>query len=261
MKKDFEGVQIDAMIGAYQHKNDFGGQGAVGLRNVIAGRAATNPSAFALPDSNVTDGESREFNILMGVSTEDGRGNITAYAGVRDNKKVLQRDRDYSACSLDSNPTESFECGGSATSFPGYFYFPSSIPNPDFDPVNDPPRRAVIRAFTIDPTEGFRPFSADTDLYNFGPTNHYQRPDRRYTLGAFGHYELSEAADVYTQLMFTDYESVAQIAPGGNFFDSNTINCDNPLLSANQVDLLGCSPQMIADGDATTLYIARRNAT
>ena len=119
---------------------------------MIAGRAATNPTAFDLPDSNVTDGESREFNILMGVSTEDGRGNITAYAGVRDNKKVLQRDRDYSACSLDSNPTESFECGGSATSFPGYFYFPSSIPNPDFDPVNDPPRRAVIRAFTIDPT-------------------------------------------------------------------------------------------------------------
>ena len=26
----------------------------------------------------------------MGVNTEDGRGNITAYAGVRDNDEVLQ---------------------------------------------------------------------------------------------------------------------------------------------------------------------------
>ena len=32
-----------------------------------------------------------------------------------------------------------------------------------------------------------------------------------------GHYELAEFADVYTQLMFTDVRSVAQIAPGGIF--------------------------------------------
>src|SRR5512138_3796458 len=122
MKKDFEGVQIDAMYGLYQHNNDYGGPGATKLRDVIAGRSTTNPAQFQLPDDNVTDGEAREFNITMGVSTEDGRGNITAYAGVRDNKKVLQRDRDYSACSLSANPTASFACGGSDTSFPGYFY-------------------------------------------------------------------------------------------------------------------------------------------
>ena len=123
MKKDFEGVQFDAMYGLYQHSNDFGGPGAVKLRDTISANNAVNPSQFNLPDDDVTDGEGREFNVMMGVSTEDGRGNITAYAGVRDNKKVLQRDRDYSACSLNPNPTESFSCGGSATSFPGYFYF------------------------------------------------------------------------------------------------------------------------------------------
>ena len=64
----------------------------------------------------------------------------------------------------------------------------------------------------------FRPFDGDTDQYNFGPINHYQRPDTRYSLGAMGHYELAEYADVYTQLMFSDYESIAQIAPGGEFF-------------------------------------------
>jgi outer membrane receptor protein involved in Fe transport len=259
MKKDFEGVQIDAQYGLYQHNNDFGGPGAVKLRNTIANNHNANPSQFNLPDDNVTDGEAREFNILMGVSTEDGRGNITAYAGVRDNKQILQRDRDYSACSLNANPTASFSCGGSATSFPGYFYFPSAIPNPAADPTK--PRTAVIRAFTIDQGTGntFRPFNAATDLYNFGPTNHYQRPDTRYTLGAFGHYEIAEIADVYTQLMYTDYESVAQIAPGGNFFDSTVINCDNPLLSQGQRDTLLCSAQDVADGVETPLYIARRN--
>ncbi len=57
----------------------------------------------------------------MGVSTEDGRGNITAYASYQDNKQILQRDRDFSACSLDANPTASFACGGSGTAFPARF--------------------------------------------------------------------------------------------------------------------------------------------
>src|ERR1044072_7153461 len=40
MKKDFEGVQIDAQYGLYQHNNDFSGPGAVQLRDVITGRAS-----------------------------------------------------------------------------------------------------------------------------------------------------------------------------------------------------------------------------
>src|SRR5688572_28773151 len=115
MKKDFEGVQIDGQYSIYQHNNDFGGPGAVKLRDVIACRAATNPSQFALPDDNVTDGNGIQGTITVGVSTEDGRGNITAYASYQDTKQILQRDRDYSACSLGANPTVSFACGGSGT--------------------------------------------------------------------------------------------------------------------------------------------------
>ena len=57
-----------------------------------------------------------------------------------------------------------------------------------------------------------------------------------------GHYEFGEHADVYTQLMFNDYESVAQIAPSGNFFDTGTINCDNPFLPVNSLATIGCGP-------------------
>ena len=244
MKKDFEGVQFDAQYGFYQHENNFGGDGAVKLTDVIAGRAKTNPSQFRKPGNFVTDGGGTEFNVIMGVNTEDGRGNITAYAGVRDNDEVLQRDRDYSGCSLSATRDSdlSHRCGGSATSYPGYFYTAGS-------------------AFTVDSTTGntFRPFSAGTDLYNFGPSNHYQRPDRRYSLGAMGHYELTEHADVYTQLMFTDYSSIAQIAPGGNFFNSNSVNCANPFLSAQQVGVLGCTAADVAANNSATLYVARRN--
>jgi iron complex outermembrane receptor protein len=242
MKKDFEGVQIDGQYSLYQHNNDFGGPGAVPLRDVIQGKAATNPAQFALPDDDVTDGNSVQGTLTIGVSTEDGRGNITAYAAYQDNKEVLQRDRDFSACSLGPNPTVSFSCGGSNTSYPGQFT--------DF--LDDG------YSFTVDGNT-FRDFDASTDQYNFGPLNHYLRPDTRYSLGAMGHYELAEFADVYTQLMFTDVRSVAQIAPSGVFFETSTINCDNPLMSAQQSAAIGCTPAMIAAGESTALYIGRRN--
>jgi len=254
MKKDFEGIQFDGQYSLYQHNNDFGGPGAVKLRDVIAGRAATNPAQFALPDDNVTDGNGVQGTLIMGVSTEDGRGNITAYASYQDNHEVLQRDRDFSACSLDVNPTVSFACGGSSTAFPGRFTDFGSNSNasngPDGKPGggDDVPDTNPLPSFNSSLNgQQFRPFAAATDQYNFGPVNHYLRPDSRYSLGAMGHYELAPFADLYTQLMFTDVRSVAQIAPGGIFIgDTSTINCDNPFLSAQQATTIGCGAPALA---------------
>lgn len=270
MKKDFEGVQFDGQYSLYQHNNDFGGPGAVSLRNVIQRRSATNPGQFQLPDDNVTDGNGVQGTITLGVSTDDGRGNITAYASYQDNKQILQRDRDFSACSLGANPTVSFACGGSATAAPGLFsdFGANDNSNAGLDGIpntaDDVPDTNPLPSydFTVDQGTGntFRDFGGN-DVYNFGPLNHFLRPDKRYSLGAMGHYELAEFADVYTQLMFTDVRSVAQIAPGGNFFNTETINCDNPLLSAQQFSGIGCDVPN-ADGSARAsvpLYIGRRN--
>ncbi|HKX60126.1 MAG TPA: TonB-dependent receptor [Steroidobacteraceae bacterium] len=240
MKKDFEGVQVTSQYSFYWHENDYGGPGEVKLRDTIAELHETNPGQFALPDDSVTDGEGKELSLMVGVNSGDGRGNLTAYATVFDSKQVLQRDRDYSACSLNPNPVGSFTCGGSSTSAGGLFT--------DF----------ANYYFTVDSADSFRNFLA-SDLYNYGPLNHYQRPERRYSIGAMGHYEFGEHADVYTQLMFNDYESVAQIAPGGNFFNSSSINCDNPFLPVNSLAGIGCTPAAVAAGDSVTMYIGRRN--
>ena len=242
LKKNFTGVQVDAQYNFLQHHNDYSGPGAVKLRQVIANRAATNPAQFKLPDSNVTDGYGRQGAIMVGVGTEDGRGNITAYATIRNNEAITQANRDYSACSLGATGT-SFSCGGSGTSFPGRFT--------DFSTYN----------FTLNQTTGntFRNFVNATDQYNFGPLNYYQRPDKMYNFGALGHYELNEHADVYTELMFTDYRTIAQIAPAGNFFATSTINCDNAMMSASQIAAIGCTAGQIAAGTSVPMYIGRRN--
>ena len=242
MKKDFEGIKIDAQYGFYAHHNDYDGVG--NLRAEIERRGTTNPSQFKLPDDDVSDGESREVTITMGVSAPDGKGNLMAYAGYRNNNAILQANRDYSACTIATpaaaRPT-TYACGGSGTSFPGQFT--------DF----------VNYAYTIGAGRTFVPYVGDVNAYNYGPINYYQRPDERYTLGAFGHYEINEHAEAFTQLMFTDYSSVAQIAPSGSFFNAASINCDNPLLSAQQRGLIGCTPALQASGGSVPFYIGRRN--
>ena len=242
MKKDFEGLQVDAQYGFYQHNNDYDGVG--NLRAEIERRGLTNPAQFTLPDDNVSDGESRSLNVTLGVSAPDGRGNLMAYAGYRNNNPILQGERDYSTCALGApaaaRPT-TYSCGGSGTSFPGRFT--------DFGTFNS----------TLGTGRTFVPFDSNTGNYNFGPLNYYQRPDERYTMGAFGRYEVSDKAEVFAQLMFSDYKSVAQIAPSGNFFSTPDINCDNPLLGAQQRTTIGCTAADVTAGNRRTLYIGRRN--
>lgn len=258
MRKDYEGVQVDAQYGFYSHNNDFEGGF---LREVIAARAATNPAQFALPPEDVNDGIGKEITGIIGATTADQRGNVTAYVTYRSNDPILQRDRDFSACALGAQSTAAvagvpagalhWTCGGSGTAFPGTFtdfglnsFDPIIFGAPDAD--NQTAADAPSFSYTIGGAPGFRPFVAATDQYNFGPVNFYQRPDERYALGAFAHYQIDDQIEVYTELMFTDYQTKSQIAPSGNFFSTGSINCVNPLLTASQ--------RLLVCGDGTNGY-------
>jgi iron complex outermembrane receptor protein len=206
MKKNFEGVQLDLGWDFYQHT-----QQNKELQALVAGRGATNPTQFQVPPNNLhLMGPSG--SLLVGVNSPDGKGNVTAYGAYRLDLGILQKDFDYSACGLNSGDT--FTCGGSSTTSP-----------PAFADDNG--------KFVVTSPTGFADFTND-NRYNFNPLNYFQRPDERWNLGAFAHYKLASFADVYTQGMFLNDASNAQIAPGGIFYgDPITVNCGNPLLQAN----------------------------
>ena len=242
MRKNFQGLQIDAQYAFNQHNNDYDGPG--NLRRVILGRAASNASQFKMPDDNVSDGFSRDINIALGINAPDGRGNLTAYAGYRKNNKILGRDRDYSACALGGRSGQDYTCGGSSTNATGRFNSLANNAN-----------------LTVADSGGFRAYGP-TDAYNFGPLNHFQRPDERYTLGLFGTYKITDKIEAFTSLSFSDYSTVAQIAPSGIFFGTGTsanggynISCSNPLISAAQLTQLGCA----AGVSTVEVLIGRRN--
>lgn len=248
MNDNFEGLRIDAQYSLYQHNNN----------NSVAD--LVREAGFALPKDNVTDGYTKDFTAILGINTPDGRGNATAYLGYRDLDAVKQASRDFSACALGSSdpgvPGGTFSCSGSITTAPAFFQ--TFTPG---DPTNFVPTGALVLG------EGnvLRDLT-NSDLYNFAPLNYYQRPDTRKTAGVFAHYDFSDMASVYTEFMFMDDRTDAQIAPSGAFFGGGpgappffgryAVNCNNPFLSPSALDAF-CAGNV--NGPDAFVDIGRRN--
>jgi outer membrane receptor protein involved in Fe transport len=230
MKKNFEGVQVDYQYSFFNHQNDN-----AGARNFL--------TAFHLPVPKDVgaDGGVHQVSIIMGTSSPDDKGNITAYLTYRHMDPVLQGTRDFSDCgtaTFNSQPTQHF-CVGSSNSAYGRFDNPGGAKG---SVANNP-----------NGTQTFVPYSGAL-AYNFNPLNFLQREDEQYTAGFFGHYDINKAVEVYADFMFMDDQTNAQIAPSGLFRGSGpnlasgyTINCNNPLMSLSQAETL-CPGATITPG-------------
>ncbi|MCV2369325.1 TonB-dependent receptor plug domain-containing protein [Roseateles oligotrophus] len=239
LKDNFQGVEVD---GSYQFFNHQQGNS---VASIVEARG------FALPGNKSADGKVREFNLTMGGNFADNKGNATINFTRNQTDALLQSERDFSSCAL--NPAgATFTCGGSSTSYPGRFF------------LNTGSRTVADANGTT------RPFKAATDVFNFGPTNYFQRPSTRYSVTASAHFDINDKVRVYTLNSFHDDNTVAQIAPSGlfgtDFSGVNSIKFENPLLSADWKAQLHASNQE-ADtpttfnkpGDTADLQIARRN--
>jgi outer membrane receptor protein involved in Fe transport len=235
MIDDFEGLEINAQLGAFQTGND-----EPELKRVL------QQFGQPVPDSTI-DGESLDANVVFGVNLDGGRGNITTYFNYRKQEAVLQGDRITSACAFGTQDAgNAFACVGSGTTFPTHF-----IDGEAFNVIID------------EQTGELRPFEFPEDTYNFAPLNNMIRPGERFALGGFARYEIDERAEAYLDLQFMDDTTTAQIAPTGSF-GRQTINCDNPFFNDSLRQGL-CDGRGV-DADAadpedrlTSLVVQRRN--
>lgn len=236
MDTEFEGVQVDSQYSFYQHNNSNGTvQSLLKLRN------------FAVPDGNTTDGGTFDTTMSFGGKIAEGRGHFMAYVGYRKANKVTQGDRDYSACAVNGSSANStgLVCAGSATSANGTFFTDYSVGVDDPETVDDPLTLDIDEGNDIGTRGGDvlqigsgRVFSPGSTAFNYAPYNYFQRPDKRITAGAFAHYEINEHFVPYMEFMFMDDRTKAVIAPSGNFGNTYSINCDSPLMSAQQAAIV-----------------------
>lgn len=234
----FTGVRGGISYAGFHHNNN----------NALA--AEINEEAgFDYPSGSTFDGEAYDINIALGGNFADGKGHATAYVDYRHITAMQKDARDYTNCSVAYLGDEGPECSGSATRPTGTFW---SFDH-DFNTIE------LYMIDTIaDGGDGRTLIPWDGRAFNYAPQNFHQRPDVRWTAGAFVDYEINEHFDVYTEFMFMDDFSDAQIAYTGNFGVTETINCDNPMMSAQQMDLL-CTQAGYGPTEDANMYILRRN--
>jgi iron complex outermembrane recepter protein len=102
---------------------------------------------------------------------------------------------------------------------------------------------------TVDQKTGLMRPIQPADLYNYGATSYFQRSLKRYTGGAFVHYNLNDDAQIYSETMWANIETVAQFGPSADFFSPANISCANPLLTAQELTVL-CNPTNVAENQA-----------
>lgn len=240
MRKDFEGIEINGQMGISEAGN--GNATYEGYQKAVG---------FATAPHDWWGGATKDVNLLFGVNTADGKGNVTGYIGYRTIEAVLQSKRDFSACSIAVTKADVHACSGSSN-YNRWFSLDDYYAGANYDFFETGTGKAGSGAFT-DYT------GATSQKYNYGAKNYLQRPDVRYIGGFDAHYQVTPWANVYSDFMFSDDHTLAQIAPSGLFLgtgrivnpngpsDANPayveVNCDNPMMTAQEnAALCGATP-------------------
>ncbi|WP_298688762.1 TonB-dependent receptor [uncultured Sphingomonas sp.] len=234
-----DGLRIDAQTGIDQHDNG---------NNYV--RGVNRAAGYTTAPDTVLDGGKQNVNVAYGKNFADGRGNITVYGGYRQADPVLESTRDVSSCALNQLDTAGtgLVCGGSSTSTYGTFL-----------PLTGPSAGGQYLTNSKDGSKTWVPYDSSY-AYNYSPSNYIQRSDKRYTAGAFGKFKISPAAELYGSFMFMRDTTFSQVAPSALFLGSSfTLNCDNPLMSAQQATTL-CGAAAGTNATEQTLIGYRLNS-
>jgi outer membrane receptor protein involved in Fe transport len=246
MRKDFEGVQIDAQYGFNQHDNSNG---------LVSGLADTAGLTLAA-DGNATDGENLSVSVIAGTNIADDRGNFTAYLTYRQADPINGADRDFAGCQVFTVLPNSARCGGTSNSN----YFRPVTSQNEFTVVGD--------QFLPWPQAG----SSPPGEFNANEFVNMSRDNTRYMAGFMGHVALNDHAEPYVEFGFMNDQTETVVAPSGLFRGTNPltadtqylVNCSNPLLSEQQRAIL-CTPEQVAadlanpGSTSVSVEIGRRN--
>jgi iron complex outermembrane recepter protein len=251
MKKNFEGLELDAQVGGNWDDNDNG-----------FAHQRVGDAGYEVLKGAEWDGRTVNFNVTAGANIMDGRGNVTAYFGYSDMQPVASSQRDFGGCQMfyNSDLTD-LECSGSSNA--NYFY-----------PTN-PAANIADEVYSVQGS-GFVPWGTEgtTPPYIFNSQKYIymQRQDTRYNAGFMAHVDINDHARPYAEFSFMNDQTHQEVAPTALFRGANPlsdtgnylINCSNPLLSASQRSLMCTSAEVSADtlepGSANAdVEIGRRN--
>lgn len=242
LRDDFEGAEFDFLYGFNQTNNN----------DSVAQLALENFPGENPISGGLTDNPTFDFSAIIGANLDNGKGNVTAYFRFLSQDGVLQNNRDFSRCNLNFRAGDATFCGGSnAGPFPSTFNVPNSDAAGNPLPAGTPFGTFSLEAGNVLQQNGSNPF-------NFNPLNPLVRPTERFNAGFSGHYQIHDKVETYIDFGFTQNTTDSQIAPSASFGGAaDTFGCDNPFLSAEQVQIF-CTNRGFSGSDIVTVGISRR---
>jgi outer membrane receptor protein involved in Fe transport len=245
MKKDFTGLELTVNYDGYEHYNGD-----------TKSQAANTAKGFPPPTGTVFDGESINVSLIFGANSPDGKGNVEGYLAYLHTDPVTQATRDYSNCVLAISGTNGFKCSGSGTAAPANFFVNPGPLNPTYA---SPELTLSPSSSTILPVSSSNP----ANVFNYGAPSYFLRQDQRYQGGFFAHYDVTPHVTAYSSFMFMHDQSLAQYGPSGDFGTTVNVPCNDPQLSAQEVQQLcvipGYSTAANPTAGTTSIAALRRN--
>ena len=172
---------------------------------------------------------------------------------------ILQGSYDGGACALGGGDTT---CGGSST-IPAGRWYDFGYKKAGFTPID-----TAVSDFGFDyKLLGDEFVDRAGTLYNYNPTNHYQRPQDKINAGFFSKFTINPMAELYADVRFTKNKSPSQIAYSGTFGDLRAVPCYNANFSeqiynavcGNWTGMGASHAPDFVDGDAALAYISSLN--
>jgi iron complex outermembrane receptor protein len=236
MRKNVQGVEVNAQYGFNQHSNHEGWM-----------QENERGSEIIPPTGSVNSGYRRDLSIVAGTNTPDGSGNITGYFVFHHQDPSTGASYDFADCLLsngacgNSGNSNRFTVGGNRYSVVGSNWLPW-------------PQAASVPPAT----------------FNSAAYEYAQRQDDRYQAGFMSHLDINQHVKPYLDFAFMDDKTTAAVAPsglfeGGNPYSSDNnflVNCGNPFLSAQQLGIVhaaGSCGAGTTSTDTFDLNIGRRN--
>lgn len=213
------------------------------------------------------DGATYDTTLIWGNNFGSGEnaGNVTLYVDYTHFNAVTDGQRNFGRYALATLPsglpaTTNAQCQSvygpaSIAAYERCTAGSSAIPDGAFT-SDDRAAAGLTPSGMIDPNGTAAIVPENGSQYNFNPFNYLHLPDSRYSLGGFAHRQLDSHLDLYGSAMFLQDTSTTQAAPDA-IINTFQINCNNPLLSAQEEQFLCANAGLTPTQLANVIYYKR----
>ena len=233
----------------------YGSDALAGVANFILNESFEGVQFDAqYGETDRSDGATESYSVTIGGNFADDKGNMVLSLGRSTREVMYNAAREFSMVSGASGTTPLGSTVFDANNRPadafvnGYFATPGLGATGAFGFNNDGSLFSHVGTINFDSPggityDGFNNPPADY-VFNTGALNYLQLPLDRWNVYGSGHYTINDNAEVYSSVLFTEYNASQELAatPGAGSASGFRVPANNPFISSDLRAFLNARP-------------------